>query len=202
MARTPRLVRALTTPFIRYRARPCPVNSGRIRAVVSNTASGETGEVGNADAPGTAVGGANSANPTGRSSTVTIWPADPQVNITPDSQTSFSNSVSPSRTADRTPSASSSQATQPRQRSGSRPIVVIDNGTSARVTLLPAACADQPVHWRRPVGAAPGRASPALPVTMAATDPTPGPGAPRCSPSAGHEPATTTRCLMTGNSLD
>ena len=110
--------------------------------MVSSTASGDTGEVGNADAPGTAVGGANSANPTGRSSTVTIWPADPQVSITPESQTSFSNSVSPSRPRTRTASASSSQATQPRQRSGSKPMVVIDNGTSARVTPLPVACAD------------------------------------------------------------
>ena len=48
--------------------------SGSIRAVVSSTASGDTGEVGKAAAPGTAVGGANRAKPTGWSSTVTIWP--------------------------------------------------------------------------------------------------------------------------------
>src|SRR6478609_10695845 len=131
-------------------ARANPAGSRHRGSPSTTAASGETGDVGNAEAPGTAVGGANSANPTGRSSTVTIWPADPQVNITPDSQTSFSNSVSPSRTADRTPSASSSHATQPRQRSGSRPIVVIDNGTSARVTLLPVACTDQPAQRHRP----------------------------------------------------
>ena len=111
----------------------------RIRAEVSSTASGDTGEVGNAVAPGTAVGGAYNAKPTGLSSTVTICPADPHVSMTPESQTSFSNSVSPSRTAARAADESISQATQLRQRSGSMPMVVIDSGTSARVTPLPAA---------------------------------------------------------------
>src|SRR6476661_4908205 len=99
-----------------------------MRAVVSSTASGDTGAVGNTDAPGTAVGGANRAKPTGSSSTTAICPAEPQVSMTPESQISFSNSASPESAAVRAAAPSSSQATQLRQHFGINPIVDIDSG--------------------------------------------------------------------------
>ena len=58
IARTPRRVRSLAAVCTSIRASPPPVNSGCTRAVISSTASPETGEVGKARLRGTWVGGA------------------------------------------------------------------------------------------------------------------------------------------------
>ena len=54
----PRWIRSLAIPWISIRPSPPPRASGATYTVVSSTASGETGAVGKAAAPGTNVGGA------------------------------------------------------------------------------------------------------------------------------------------------
>ena len=53
MARTPRRVRSLAAAWTSIRPSPPPGNSGSTRAVISSTASPETGEVGKATLRGT-----------------------------------------------------------------------------------------------------------------------------------------------------
>ncbi len=58
MALTPRLVRSFATPWTSIRPSPPPVNSSRMEAVISITASPLTGLVGKATERGTYRGGA------------------------------------------------------------------------------------------------------------------------------------------------
>ena len=86
--------------------------------MVSSTASGDTGEVGNAAAPGHRRRRGEQGEPDGNVVDGDDLTGRPQVSMTPESQTSFSNSVSPD--ADRGPDGRRHPAPRPRSR-GSAP---------------------------------------------------------------------------------
>ncbi len=111
-------------------------------ALISSTASGLTGAVGKLAAVDTAVGGAYTACPTTSSSTVSSCPQAPQLSITPESQTSFSNSAWPRSATVPERSGPTSQRMHDRHGAGSREIVSRLSGIRAvspthRSFLLP-----------------------------------------------------------------